>query len=109
MVLSLLLTYYVLKELICEGKYKKMKFKIKYKNARSANIGGVGVGECCVRRCKHAKILHKKAINKWTDSTILLVRCGYILNQFQVELLFSSVLSNININAFNCPDRKLDS
>ena len=30
--------FYVLIELICQGKYKKIKIKLKHKKSRSANI-----------------------------------------------------------------------
>ena len=38
MLLNLLNNYYVLKELTCLDKYKKIKLKRKPKNARSVNI-----------------------------------------------------------------------
>ena len=38
MILNLLINYYVLKELIYQDKYKKIKLELKHKNARSANI-----------------------------------------------------------------------
>ena len=38
MQLNLLINCYVLKELICQDKYKKIKLKLKYKIARSVNI-----------------------------------------------------------------------
>ena len=41
MLLNLLIDYYVLKELICVDKYKKIKLKLKRKLPRSANIANI--------------------------------------------------------------------
>ena len=38
MLLNLLINYYLLKEFTCQDKYEKIKFKLKHKNVRSANI-----------------------------------------------------------------------
>ena len=37
MLLSFLINYYVINEVICQEKYKKIKLKLKHNNARSTN------------------------------------------------------------------------
>ena len=45
MLLNLLIHYYVLKELICQDKYKEIIPKLKYKNARSVSIANFVITE----------------------------------------------------------------